>query len=102
MPCRMQCSYFDDLGLNSGYADLVRDGWVSFEEAQLAAAFHIFAKEYPLAGPAHDIFEDPEWAKVVREASVLWHGLETILHEPEDVATIKDLEHTHGPVEKIA
>jgi hypothetical protein len=100
-PVECMCSYFDDLDLKSGYADLVRDGWVSVEEARLAAAFHRLADGYPLAGRGRNILNDPEWAKVVRHANVLWHSLNAIMHAPEDAATINDLENTYGPVEKI-
>ena len=95
------CGYFDDLALGEGYEPRVREGLLSEREAAGALRFHTRAELYQPKSNSNgsQMLKDPDWQAVVHEAVVLWNTIKRETSDPQDLATIKNLETRFGVVD---
>lgn len=88
------CCYFDDAGLASDdcYRRRIARGYLTREEADAVAAFHLVAAGYRSPGgddyDAEAILQDPAWRNVVKSAQHAQARLLSILDDPQEVAAL--------------
>lgn len=78
------CVYFDDLRTGDGYADLISEGLLSFDEFQVIQNFHeaLSAYEPPKGDYDHQaILSDEKWQKIVAQGKTAMTSLREIISD---------------------
>ena len=86
------CCYFDDIGLHDGglgYEGWAREGLATRDEIEAVLPFHTLADAYRAPnGDDYDdkaVLEDPQWANVVRAATMAQQRLAQLPTDPAEL-----------------
>jgi len=91
------CSYFDDLGIDNNYKDLLNEGRISKKEFEIIQSWHRLLDKYkPPTGDDYDvkaILEDKDWQLIVEEGRKAKLDLVEILSKEENQILMEDIDY---------
>jgi hypothetical protein len=94
------CTYFDDLNLDEGYKDFIKDGIIDQVDYSIIAEFHNELEKYTDKPDKKNLSDkhvllDPEWRILTSIAKSTWDKLKIVISDKGEIEFMKELENNY-------